>query len=746
MVVQPRAIGVFLRRVSALFLCMFVWSGCGSEGNDESTSDLWTDDGDAGIDAGETVVSGSSDASELAQLFGIASYTYEITLGEGALVDLWDEDGEQLGTVTLGTDETGVFFAAIEGDDIPDAGYVMNVQQVDSSPPLAIDITVFSGDDSMSISMLALDEGADFLQDIVVLAPYDEDDAPPSLGEIVLNGDDAFAQLQIVDQGAFPYTQEETLAWMAEVGLEGVMTNDGINMLGVLMSDELLRQAFETDLGGAFGFEAFSSSEEHGESSLKTLLQPIHTGQQCGLLFGVGSGVAAACCTACVPAAIAVLPTGGWAAVIAIPSCICCAAFGGVSMVQIFRCVRSKIQATTQADCDARERGSWETCTVNSAEHGCNCSCGVGDCASYLQNYPWRPSSRGNERVCCRHNNCESGRCLCTALAECGDNSVTATCPMSPAAVEDCDGAGRAQCDRSHECVDCECIDRCGNGVVNRPLGEECDPGSIPVPGGGFAQAQCSATHACEACACVNHCGNTFVETNLGEECDGPGQAQCAESQECRGCICEDVDPCSDGSCGDVGTDTGVADTGSDAGTPDTPDTGSDAGTPDTPDTGSDAGIPDTPDTGSDAGIPDTPDTGSDAGIPDTPDTGSDAGIPDTPDTGSDASILDTPDTGSDASILDTPDTGSDAGIADTPDTDTPDTTDAPDMPDMLDDAPDIDDVDMIDTPTDVFDAGGADAADAGEDLMCGYDEFDVWFACPDGYICSAGGCVIDPG
>jgi hypothetical protein len=87
---------------------------------------------------------------------------------------------------------------------------------------------------------------------------------------------------------------------------------------------------------------------------------------------------------------------------------------------------------------------------------------------------------------------------------------------------------------------------------------------------------------------------------------------------------------------------------------------------------------------------------------------------------------------------VDTPDTGSDAGFdvdldtIDVPDMSDADGGDDSDLPDISDDVPDIDDVDPFDVPIDAFDTGGDE---------CVIDE-----ECPDGYICSAGGCVIDLG
>ena len=94
---------------------------------------------------------------------------------------------------------------------------------------------------------------------------------------------------------------------------------------------------------------------------------------------------------------------------------------------------------------------------------------------------------------------------------------------------------GRARCDEET----CQIINTpevcnwCGNGIIDRERGEECDRGDLDgqaCPGGGTLR--CDEECRFDRSQC-NDCGNGVVETELGEECDFMASGDFASEVPC---------------------------------------------------------------------------------------------------------------------------------------------------------------------------------------------------------------------
>src|SRR5262245_28304660 len=86
------------------------------------------------------------------------------------------------------------------------------------------------------------------------------------------------------------------------------------------------------------------------------------------------------------------------------------------------------------------------------------------------------------------------------------------------------------------------CDARCGDGVVTRGSGEECDGSSWTDGRDGDANCRCTGDG-------TSSCGGSVVSPEAGEECDPPGSA-CAAGGTCSA-KCECIPSDGGGSCGD---------------------------------------------------------------------------------------------------------------------------------------------------------------------------------------------------
>jgi hypothetical protein len=125
----------------------------------------------------------------------------------------------------------------------------------------------------------------------------------------------------------------------------------------------------------------------------------------------------------------------------------------------------------------------------------------------------------GNETGCagCGDHVCASNENCSTCSQDCGQCCGNGAC--QPEFGENCSTCtadcgqccGNGACDFGETCTTCPkdcgpCPPVCGNGIVE--TGEQCESNS-----------QCRVTQACVNCKCVNHCGNKVCEPGLGESC-----------------------------------------------------------------------------------------------------------------------------------------------------------------------------------------------------------------------------------
>lgn len=128
-------------------------------------------------------------------------------------------------------------------------------------------------------------------------------------------------------------------------------------------------------------------SPAHGTASVPGEFTNIHNSLVCENFFSAAAGVVAGIsCGICIPAIPATVATGGWGAVVALPSCITCAASTGVGLTQIIACVVSKYvkaidncmgqNLTCGYGLSERVKGG----TGTDSGHVCECYCSDSHC------------------------------------------------------------------------------------------------------------------------------------------------------------------------------------------------------------------------------------------------------------------------------------------------------------------------------------------------------------------------------
>lgn len=180
---------------------------------------------------------------------------------------------------------------------------------------------------------------------------------------------------------------------------------------------------------------------------------------------------------------------------------------------------------------------------------GCSDNCRFTYCGDGIEQVPNGRDTFAEE--CDEGPAMPTSRCVGCVRTRCGDNIVQT--PDWFGVLEECDGAampfslctqlaaegwlgGNLGCiaaGQVNECLyDRSLCHKCGNGVLDAALGEQCDPGPPLALGGqdcgsigqGFTSGSlgCTATCTWDTSAC-RHCGNGVIDAAEGEICDPPG-------------------------------------------------------------------------------------------------------------------------------------------------------------------------------------------------------------------------------
>ena len=161
----------------------------------------------------------------------------------------------------------------------------------------------------------------------------------------------------------------------------------------------------------------------------------------------------------------------------------------------------------------------------NENEDGCSVKCRLEYCGDKVV-------QAGLGEQCDDGNAVGGDGCSEKCALECGDGFLNRK-------IEECDDGNRRSGDGcSSECV----VEYCGDGVLQKKLGEECDDGNN------------KNGDKCSAKCIIEFCGDKVVQPDLGEQCDdgnnddGDGcSGKCIKEPVCGNKIVEPPEECDDG-------------------------------------------------------------------------------------------------------------------------------------------------------------------------------------------------------
>ncbi|MEJ7733692.1 MAG: hypothetical protein WKG00_31415 [Polyangiaceae bacterium] len=160
--------------------------------------------------------------------------------------------------------------------------------------------------------------------------------------------------------------------------------------------------AWQTALAEMMGASEKMPHQHPGDGNIGQSQEALHKSAACSQFLAViaSGGIAAAACTICGPAGVAIFFSEGLAAFVAIPACLTCVVAVGLGVVDLALCMTSYFNAFTLQQCQD-EAPPWADGTLDPSEHTCANNCNIQKCNAYC-------TAQGQT-----NNSCLKNRCSC---------------------------------------------------------------------------------------------------------------------------------------------------------------------------------------------------------------------------------------------------------------------------------------------------------------------------------------------